>query len=64
MALNTRRLYLSSVDSNIKFVNDGHVNFDLTRASIACRNDQMIALGCRYLEPLARGLYKLRLMIL
>ena len=45
MALNTRRLYLSSVDSNIKFVNDGHVNFDLTRASIACRNDQMIALS-------------------
>lgn len=45
MALNTRRLYLSSVDSNIKFVNDGHVNFDLTRAGIACRNDQMIALS-------------------
>ena len=45
MSINTRRLYLSSVDSNIKFVNDGHVNFDLTRASIACRNDQMIALS-------------------
>tara|TARA_R110000782_G_scaffold76283_2_gene151830 strand:+ start:1493 stop:2404 length:912 start_codon:yes stop_codon:yes gene_type:complete len=46
MSLNTRRLYLNSVNSNINDSQfDGKVNFDLTRASINCRNDQMIAMS-------------------
>jgi len=46
MSLNSRRLYLNSVNSNINdSAFDGRVNFDLSRANISCRNDQMIAMS-------------------
>ena len=46
MSINTRRLYLSSVDSNIFYENfDGKFNWDLTKAQITCENSQMLAVS-------------------
>jgi len=45
MSLNTRRLYLNSVDTDIKYDVDGKVSWDLSKAGIHCKNDQMIAVS-------------------
>ena len=50
MSLTTRRLYLSSLDSNLPFINDGHINIDLTRADIHCKNSQLIAVSLVRME--------------
>tara|TARA_R110002124_G_scaffold183128_1_gene350487 strand:+ start:952 stop:1854 length:903 start_codon:yes stop_codon:yes gene_type:complete len=50
MSLNTRRLYLSSLDSNIDYINDGHINIDLTRASIHALNSELIAVSLVRIE--------------
>lgn len=50
MSLNTRRLYLSSLDSNINYINDGHINIDLTRASIHALNSELLAVSLVRIE--------------
>jgi hypothetical protein len=50
MSLNTRRLYLSSLDSNIQYLNDGHVHIDLTNASIHAKNSELIAVSLVRIE--------------
>ena len=46
MSFRTRRLYLNSTD-NINVIDgfDGNVSFDLTRANINCRDDQILAVS-------------------
>jgi len=46
MSINTRRLYLSSIDSNIFYENfDGKFHWNLTKAQINCENNQMLAVS-------------------
>jgi len=46
MSINSRRIYLSSLDSNIFYENfDGKFHWNLTKAQITCENNQMLGVS-------------------